>query len=129
MAKFYAQCGWVRLVLATDSKESAALAMMDRILAPHLWVYDDPGLSEGDCHAHLMLEALLHLPTEIRISERGFKSDEATFVSVPETISTWHALIVGMRRLFAQAGLNRTVAVLAGADAIQEAVLPRRRPR
>lgn len=129
MAKYYAQCGWIRLVLTTDSVESAALAIMDRALQPHLWVYDDPDLSERDCRTHLMLEALLHLPTEIRISERGFESEDVCLVSVPETIHAWHGLIVGMRRLFAQAGLTRTAAVLAGAGAIKDAVLPRRRPR
>ncbi len=129
MAKFYVQCGWIRLVLTTDSAESAALAVMDRALQPHLWIYDDPGLSERDCRTHLMLEALLHLPTEIRISERGFESDQACFVSVPETVDAWHRLILGMRRLFAEAGLRRTAAVLAGAGAIKNAVEPRRRPR
>jgi hypothetical protein len=129
MAKFYVQCGWSRLILDSDGPESAALAIIDRILAPHLWIYDAPDLSERDCLAHLMLEALLHLPTEMRISERGFDNSAATPVSVPETIATWHALMVGMRRLFAQAGLNRTISVLAGAGAVQQAVARTHRPR
>ena len=129
MAKYYVQCGWTRLVLDSDSPESAALAVMDRILTPHLWIYDDPDLSESDCQAHLMLEALMHLPTEIRVSERGFDSDAAESIPVPETIQSWHALMVGMRRLFSQAGLKRSVAVLAGAGAIEQAVFRRSRPR
>ncbi|MEM0925731.1 MAG: hypothetical protein AAGJ83_06820 [Planctomycetota bacterium] len=134
MGKFYVQCGWEKLVLATDVAESAALCMIDRLLSPHLWIYDDPELSELDCHQHLMLEALLHLPTEIRVSERGFdrygadaaspksfqrEQTDAAF-SVPEMIVRWHKLMVGMRRLFAEAGVPRSVAVLAGAQAIEE---------
>ncbi|MEM6474224.1 MAG: hypothetical protein AAF802_32095, partial [Planctomycetota bacterium] len=120
MAKFYVQCGWENLVLATDVAESAALCIIDRILAPHLWIYDDPDLSELDCHRHLMVEALLHLPTEIQVSERGFDQGETLKFSVPEMIVRWHKLMIGMRRLFVEAGIPRSVAVLAGAQAIEE---------
>ncbi|MEO1614389.1 MAG: hypothetical protein AAFV88_00980 [Planctomycetota bacterium] len=123
MAKFYVQCGWENLVLATDVAESAALCIIDRILAPHLWIYDDPDLSELDCHRHLMLEALLHLPTEIAVSEKGLDREDAERFSVPEMIVRWHKLMIGMRRLFAEAGIQRTVAVLAGAQAIEDATL------
>ncbi|MCA9139299.1 MAG: hypothetical protein KDB00_21140 [Planctomycetales bacterium] len=129
MAKFYVQCGNTELVLSSDSTDSAALAIIDRILAPHLWIYDDPGLSEFQCRQHLMLEALMHLPTEICVSQQGFDRDDAESISVPETIGSWHALMVGMRRLFAAAGLERSVAVLAGAHAIERAVGPRRTPK
>ncbi len=129
MAKFYVQCGPTELVLSTDSAESAALSMIDRILSPHLWIYDDPDLCESDCVTHLMLEALMHLPTEIRISQQGFGRDDAATVAVPETIQTWHALMIGMRRLFTNAGLERSVAVLAGARTIDGAVAAPRLPR
>ncbi|WP_286177319.1 hypothetical protein [Stieleria mannarensis] len=129
MAKFYVQCGQTDLVLSSDAAESAALAMIDRILGPHLWIYDDPDLSELECRQHLMLEALMHLPTEISVSEQGFDRVDARKFPVPETIHTWHALMIGMRRLFRQAGLDRSVAVLAGAHAIDHAVSTPRRPR
>ncbi len=129
MAKFYVQCGQTELVLNSDTADSAALAMIDRILGPHLWIYDDPGLSELQCCQHLMLEALLHLPTEIAVSEQGFDRDDAVKISVPETIHCWHALMIGMRRLFSEAGLDRSVAVLAGAHAIDRVVSTPRLPR
>ena len=129
MAKFYVQCGATELVLTSDSSESAALAMIDRILAPHLWVYDDPDLSESECRQHLMLEALMHLPTEIRVSQQGFDRADSETISVPETIQCWHALMIGMRRLFSEAGLDRSVAVLAGACVIDRAVTRPRLPR
>lgn len=129
MAKFYVQCGQTELVINSDALDSAALAMIDRILAPHLWIYDDPELSEMECRQHLMLEALMHLPTEIRVSEQGFGREDAATISVPETIQSWHALMVAVRRLFCEAGLNRSVAVLAGSFAIDRAVSPPRLPR
>lgn len=129
MPKFYVQCGSVDLILATDSVESAAMAIIDRLLTPHLWVYDDEELTETDCHQHLMLEALLHLPTEISISEKGYDRDDAHRVSVPETITQWHKLMIGMRRLFALSGLDRTVAVLAGSHAIKQSVRSPQLPR
>ncbi len=129
MAKFYVQCGSIDLVLMTDSADSAGMAMIDRLLAPHLWIYDDAGLTETDCLQHLMLESLMHLPTSIRISQRGFDRPDADLVPLPETVQSWHKLMVGMRRLFAQAGLDRTVAVLAGAGAIEQAFRSPNRPR
>lgn len=129
MSKFYVQCGVTELILASDSSESAALAMIDRILGPHLWIYDDPDLSEMECRQHLMLEALMHLPTCILVSERGFNRADAETISVPETIQSWHALMVGMRRLFSEAGLDRSIAVLAGSYAIDHVLSAARRPR
>ncbi|MEO1525257.1 MAG: hypothetical protein AAFX06_07455 [Planctomycetota bacterium] len=129
MPKFYVQCGHLELVLTSDSADSAALAVIDRVLQPHLWIYDDPDLTEEDCRQHLLLEALLHLPTELRISERGFYRDDAMVVPVPETIQSWHALMIGMQRLFRHAGLCRTVSVLAGAGAMQSLTSVRRSPK
>lgn len=129
MAKFYVQCGTTELVISSDCSDSAALAIIDRVLTPHVWIYDDPDLSELECRQHLMLEALMHLPTEIRVSQQGFNRQDAQAFSVPETIHSWHALMVGMRRLFSAAGLDRSVAVLAGARVIDQAVASPRLPR
>ncbi|NND99421.1 MAG: hypothetical protein HKN47_19045 [Pirellulaceae bacterium] len=126
MAKFYVQCGPVQTILLADSVEQAALAAMDHSLQAHLWIYDDPQLSESDCHDHLMLEALLHLDSTIRISERGFNRSDASVVGVPETIQSWHQLMVGMRRLFVVAGLApRSMATVAGHDQTTEVDYPR----
>lgn len=121
MSKYYIQCGNVDLVLESESPAQAALSALDRALAPHIWIYDDPGLTPEDCLQHLMLEALLHMPTDISVSERGLGGADAVRVPIPETIQTWHALMVGVRRLFLAAGIDRTVAVLAGAGASGEA--------
>ncbi len=128
MAKFYVQCGPVRVVLGAEGAEQAAMSALDRVLHPHLWIYDDSGLSPDDCRTHLMLEALLHLAPTILVSEQGFDRDDAAIVGTPETIDRWHRLMVGMNRLFVAAGLvARPMSALAGGETSGEA--PPRLPR
>lgn len=106
MAKFYVTCGSRQLVLDADSPRAAALAMIDRRLGEHLWIYDDAGLSEQDRRDHLVIESLLHLPTEVIVSERGPGSGEAGSFGVPDLIDEWDRLMTAVTRLFAAAGLS-----------------------
>ena len=105
MAKFYVQCGSIETILVAESAESAAMNALDQMLQSHLWIYDDNGLSEQDCRDHLMIEALLHLAPTVRVSEQGFSRSDAIEIGTPETIEMWHRLMVGMKRLFASAGM------------------------
>jgi hypothetical protein len=114
MAKYYVQCGPVELVLEADTCEKAALAAIDHALQSHLWIYDDEQLTESDCQDHLMLEALLHMEPMIKVSERGFHRNDAVEIGTPEMVQHWHQLMIGMRRLFVIAGLEkRTMAAVA----------------
>ena len=105
MPKYYVQCGPIQTILLADSVDHAATCALDSTLQNHLWIYDDPGLSEQNQHDHLMLEALMHLDATVRISERGFDRPDAFVVGTPEAVESWHALMVGMNRLFVAAGL------------------------
>ena len=126
MPKFYVQCGPIEIILTASSVENAAMSAIDRSLQSHAWIYDDSGLSMSDCHDHLMLEALLHLEPTIRVSEKGFNRQDAATVGTPETIDSWHKLMVGMRRLFVAAGLtNRSMASVASSQDNSSAVFPR----
>lgn len=106
MPKFYVQCGPHAVVLSADSPESAALAALDRTLQHHGWIYTDPGLDDQQCRDHLVLEALLHLDPQIRISERGFDRPDAQQIGTPETVQQWHALMVAVHRLCWAAGFS-----------------------
>jgi hypothetical protein len=99
MAKFYVQCGEEKLVLAAKTGEAAAAALIGRILAPHLWIYAHPHFGPEECRQHLMLEALLTLPTEIRWSERGFDRLDARRLGVPETISGLHRRALAAKQI------------------------------
>lgn len=126
MSKYYVQCGPIRVLLSATSLEQAALSALDRSLQSHLWIYDDPGLTESDCRDHLMLEALCHLDSTIRVSERGFHRDDAHEIGTPETIDRWHRLMVGMNRLFLAAGLApRPMAAVATGGTTATLVSPR----
>ena len=105
MSKYYVQCGPIEVVLAADSVEQAAMAALDRTLQTHLWIYDDPGLTDSDRRGHLMLEALFHLDPMIRVSEQGFNRADAMEVGTPDTVDQWHRLMTGINRLFIAAGL------------------------
>jgi hypothetical protein len=114
MSKYYVQCGPIEVILVADSNEQAAMAALDRTLQTHLWIYDDPGLTDLDRRDHLMLEALFHLDPVIRISEQGFDRADALRVGTPETVDQWHRLMTGINRLFVAAGLApRAMSALA----------------
>ena len=126
MAKYYVQCGPIQSILLADSVDQAALVAIDRVLQNHLWIYDDPELTEPHQRDHLMLEALLHLEPTIRISERGFNRGDADAVGTPETVDQWHCLVVGISRLFVAAGLSpRSVSETADVDRSSPPRLPR----
>ncbi len=129
MSKYYVQCGPIEIVLAADSADQAAMSVIDRALQPHLWIYDDADLSELDRRDHLMIEALVHLDPEIRISERGFDSPDSVFIGTPETVERWHQLMTGINRMLVAAGLApRTMGLQEGTRAASSRVR-RSRPR
>ncbi len=128
MPKYYAQCGPVRSIHLADSPQHAALIALDRTLQTHAWIYDDAGLTGRDRHAHLMLEALLHLDPSVGVSERGFDRHDATEIGTPETVELWHALMEGASRLFQAAGLPPRVLV-ATSDTSRDDRVTRSGPR
>ena len=105
MSKYYVQCGPIEVILVAGSAEKAAMTAIDRALQNHLWIYDDPGLTDTDRRDHLMLEALFHLDPAIRVSERGMDRSDATLFGTPEMVDRWHRLMTGINRLFIAAGL------------------------
>lgn len=113
MPKYYVECGPVRIIVAAESVEHAALVAVDRGLQPHTWIYDDPDLSDRDRREHLMLEALLHLDPAVCVSEQGFDRSDAALVGTPETVEQWHRLMAGASRLFEAAGLPARAMILA----------------
>ena len=129
MPKYYVEFAGQETVLTAADPQAAAMAVADPFLQPHAWVYDDPGLAAEDCQRHLMIEALLHLPTSIRVSERGFGRQDAAIVGVPETVQHWHRLMIGMRRLFVAAGIAPASIARVGGFADPAAAAAPRLPR
>lgn len=133
MPKYYVQCGPVEIVLSAETLESAAVAALDRALRVHLWIYDDPGLTDLNRRDHLMIEALCHLDPVIRISERGFDRDDADLIGTPEAVDRWHRLMTSISELYVAAGLPPRAlepsAFVSGAKSSGRGSLVPRRPR
>ena len=105
MGKFYVQCGNRSIIVNAIDSEAAAMHLMDLAMAAQVWIYDDAGLSDGDRHAHLAIEALLNLAPEIRVSERGLDRADAMSFGTPEILTLWHQTMVSLSKLFRSAGL------------------------
>lgn len=105
MAKFYVECGRRWIVVEAMDAEAAAMHWMDSAMKSHLWIYDDAGLSDGDRHAHLAVEALLTMAPEICVSEQGLGREDALKLGTPEVLLAWHRTLAGLNRLLRSAGL------------------------
>ncbi|MEM6778148.1 MAG: hypothetical protein AAF670_10870 [Planctomycetota bacterium] len=105
MAKFYVQCGMRGLVVDAADAESAGMHLIDTAMQPHLWIYDDAGLSDQQRQDHLMLEALMHMAPEIWVSEQGFDRPDSLRLGTPETIIAWHQTMASLSHLLISAGL------------------------
>lgn len=105
MSKYYVTCGELELVVIAPSAEQAAVRLLDQAMASHVWIYDDPGLSDSERRDHLVLEALLRLGTEVLVSERGRGRADAGRFGVPELLEDWHRMMTAVSRLFVAAGL------------------------
>ena len=105
MSKFYVTCGSLELVVSAESARQAAMRLIDEAMAGQIWIYDDAGLSDTDRRDHLVHEALLHLASEITVSERGLGRCDAGCFGVPELLEEWHCLMTAVNRLFVAAGL------------------------
>lgn len=104
-AKFYVCCGCHQWVVSTDSAESAAMQLIDQLLATHAWIYDDPQLSPQQRRDHLVLESLLHLASEVQVSQRGFGRSDAGRFGVADLLDRWDRLMTAVSRLFVAAGM------------------------
>ena len=131
MPKFYVQCGPQRSIIQAGDRFDAVMHLIDRALQDHLWIYDDVDLSDADRRRHLLIEALLHLDPAVRISEQGFDREDASVHPTPEAVTQWHALMVGVSRLFEAAGLppRSFSTVAATGSSPSDAVLRSHRPR
>lgn len=105
MPKYYVSCGCHHLLVLADCAESAALRLLDESFGDQVWVYDDAGLTRRERRDHLALEALLHLGTQVRVSERGFGRRDAGTFEVPDLLDQWDKLMTAINKLFAAAGL------------------------
>jgi len=125
MAKYYVTCGSAQWVVDAESARQAAMRLMDELLGDHIWIYDDAELSEQDRRDHLVIETLLHIGTEMIVSERGADRSEAGTFGVPELLDDWDRLMTAVSRLFVAAGLAPRRVLPTPAQVVVDRRLPR----
>ncbi|MCA9126493.1 MAG: hypothetical protein KDB22_05385 [Planctomycetales bacterium] len=109
MPKYYAVCGSHALVVTADGPAHAAMRLVDEVLAPHMWIYDDESISDQDRRDHVTLEALLHLSSSVCVSQRGLGRRDCGEYGVPELLDEWHCLMAAAQKLFIAAGVPRRI--------------------
>ncbi len=102
MSKFYAQSGSRSIIIIADDAVDAASKLVDQVLGDHVWIYGDETLSEGDRRAHIAVQSLLSLGSEINVSVRGESRSDAGVFSVAEIVNDWHRMMTGLSRIFGE---------------------------
>ncbi len=90
MTKYYVTSGTQSLTLIAPSAKSAAMELVDRLLARHRWMYLDSSQEEQDRRDHVAFEGLLNLANTVRISQRGLGRSDAGEFGTPELLDQWH---------------------------------------
>ncbi len=103
MSKFYAQSGSRSIVITAENACEAAHKLVDHVMGDHVWIYGDASICEEDRRAHLAMEALLTMDSEVRVSIRGQGRSEAGLFDIAELINDWHRLMTGISKMFGQA--------------------------
>jgi hypothetical protein len=102
MSKFYAAAGNRSLVIAAENAAEAATKFIDHVLGDHVWIYDEPTMTEADRRAHLAIEAWLKMDAVVVISELGAGRDDAGRFDTAELVDAWHRLMVATAKMFSQ---------------------------
>ena len=99
MAKYYVQSGTVRTVVDADDAEKAALWIVHRALQQVVPVYEEQELTPEQKEELAVVQGVLVLGNEIRISEIGFDRSDSQELDTFELLVHWHQLMVALARL------------------------------
>ena len=102
MAKYYIQSGNVRTVVSADDAEKAALWVVHKALQQVVPVYEDDELTPDEKSAASLLQGLMVLGNDIKISEVGFDRCDCDRMDTFELLVHWHQLMVALDRLCTQ---------------------------
>lgn len=95
MPKFYVQSGRLEMVLQARDSRCAAIWAAHRTLSQTL-----PFLCENEVDYSLASD-VTKLGDTIRVSQRGFDRDDATFFETLDIVTEWNQLLVALDRLTA----------------------------
>ncbi len=99
MAKYYVQSGTVKMVVAADDCEKAALWVVHRAMGQIVPVYDDIDLTPEEKGDVAVFRGIMVLGNTFRLSEVGFDRDDAVTLDTFDLIVQWHQLMIALDRL------------------------------
>jgi hypothetical protein len=99
MAKFYVQSGTLRAIIDSSDVETAALWAVHHSLRQVAPLYDCPDMTPEFKSERAVLEGVMVLGDDIRISERGFDRPDASSVDTIEAIIEWHQWMLAIEKL------------------------------
>lgn len=99
MAKYYVQSGNVRTVVSADNAEKAALWVVHKALQQVVPVYEDAELTTEEKADVALVQGVMVLGNELRISEQGFDRNDSAEFDTFELLVHWHQLMVALERL------------------------------
>ena len=99
MAKFYIQSGTLKAIVAAEDEQRAALWAVHRVMQQIVPIYDEVDMTPEHKNEIILIEGMLVLDDEIRISEQGFDRTDAEEFSTFDTVTHWHQLMEALTRL------------------------------
>ncbi|MEM7475935.1 MAG: hypothetical protein AAF483_13160 [Planctomycetota bacterium] len=101
MAKYYVQSGNVKTVISADDSEKAALWIVHKALQQVIPVYEDTELTPDEKSEFSIVQGVMVLGNDIRISEIGFDRTDCEALDTFELLVQWHQLMIALDRLSA----------------------------
>ncbi|MCA9195593.1 MAG: hypothetical protein KDB03_27665 [Planctomycetales bacterium] len=99
MAKYYVQSGNIRTVVDAQDAEKAALWVVHRALQQVIPVYEDDELPPQQKEEMAVVNGIMVLGNDIRISEIGFDRADANATDTFDLVIHWHQLMIALTRL------------------------------
>ena len=99
MAKFYVQSGNVSTVISADDAEKAALWVVHKALQQVIPVYEDSELTPDEKSEVTIIQGVMVLGNDIRISEIGFDRTDCQTMDTFDLLVQWHQLMIALDRL------------------------------
>ena len=99
MKKFYVTSGDCEQVIHAHDAEAAAIWSMNRFVSEFVDLESIDWFNEAEIDNFDLIEALLALGEDVRVSERGLGRCEAGHFDTADIMNQWHHLMIALRRM------------------------------
>ncbi len=99
MGKYYVQSGTMRSVVQAESARRAALWAVHQAMQQVLPMEDDSMESPQAKSEKVSRNGIAVLTAKVKVSERGFDSDDAATLATLDVVTEWNQLVTTLDRL------------------------------